>query len=334
MPEAGVVIVWIVVVGFTVILGMALLALANIIPMEPKYMRVLAPFLFVDLVGAGFYLFYNVVQPPSAQFRPNLVTDSSHLFDNTGRLLPRTYLTLGDDTVQTFNSQPVAFDMERGFEVSGSALLIRGQPGNYLLGTIDIDDLARVENSLLTTRTHLNLGLHYADCMDGTSCQQRRDTNQAITHLLSALAVENAPDVHEQAVVQLFHLKENIQTCSAFGRLAEELERHRPVPYRYLELGDIYLAIALYVDEIDPEDRTAARRLALKNLLRYLSLPQVAVGTDLFNRAIVQASQLVKILTFGRNHPVSSALQSVDRQQFSLASESIAETPVMCLTAG
>ena len=329
----GVAVGWIVVFGFAATLVLTLLALVKMVPMEPKYVGRLFAILLVELVGSAFYLFNDEFRPPSLQFQPNVATSDIHLFDNTGRLLPRIDLTLGDDTVQTFNSEPVAFDIEREFEVGDSALLIIGQPGDYQLGKIDIEDLARAENSLLTFRTHLNLGLHYAECVDGTSCQQRRDTDQAITHLLSVLAVENETSLHEQAVVQLFHLKESIQTCSAFSRLAEELERHRPVPYRYLEVGDIYLAMALYLDELDPEDRTAARRLALKNLLRFLSLPQVAVGTDLFNRALDQASQLATILTFGRDNPVSSVLQSVDRQRFALASESIFETPVRCVAA-
>ena len=91
--------------------------------------------------------------------------------------------------------------------------------------------------------------------------------------------------------------------------------------------------MALYLDEIDPEDRTTARWLALKNFLRFLSLPQVDVGTDPFTRANDQANQVATTLTFGRDHPVSSALQSVDRQQFALASESIDAMPLACVAS-
>ena len=322
---------WIVVFGFLATLVLTLLALIKVAPMEPKYVNRLFVVLVVELIGAAFYLFDTEFRQPDPFFEPALVTPDVHLFDNSGRPLPTTDLVFGEETVQTFNSSPIAFDTERKFEISDNSLLIIGQPGDYQLGTIDIEDLARAEDSILSFRTHLNLGLHYAECVDGEPCQQRRDAAQAITHLLAALETENDTGVHEQAVVQLFHLKERLQTCSAFVRLAEELERHRSVPYRYLEIGDIYLAMTLYLDEIDTEDRTAARRLALKSFLRFLSLPQVAVGTDLYDRAVDQASQVATILTLDGGHPVSSALQSVDRQQLVLASESIDEAPLACV---
>ena len=329
----GVAVGWIVVFGFAATLVLTLLALIKVVSMEPKYVNRLFALLVVELIGSAFYLFDLEFRLPNPQFQPNFVTADVYLFDNTGRPLPRTDLIFGDDTLHTFNSGPIAFDLEREFEISDNALLIKGQPGDYQLGTIDIQDLSRAEDSFMSFQAHLSLGLHYAECLDGTVCQQRRDARQAITHLFAALATENETDVHERAVLQLFHLKERLQTCSTFGQLAEELERHRPVPYRYLELGEIYFAMALYLDEIDPEDRTTARWLALKNFLRFLSLPQVDVGTDLFTRANDQANQVATTLTFGRDHPVSSALQSVDRQQFALASESIDAMPLACVAS-
>ena len=199
----------------------------------------------------------------------------------------------------------------------------------------------------MSFQTHLSLGLHYAECLDGTVCQQRRDARQAITHLFAALATENETDVpnQQQAEVTSGPSYSSFTSRNVYRRArpsaswprnsngTDPFERHRPVPYRYLELGDIYFAMALYLDEIDPEDRTAARWLALKKFLRFLSLPQVDVGTDPFTRANDQANQVATTLTFGRDHPVSSALQSVDRQQCALASESIDAMPLACVAS-
>ena len=126
----GVAVGWIVVFGFAATLVLTLLALIKVVSMEPKYVNRLFALLVVELIGSAFYLFDLEFRLPNPQLQPNFVTADVYLFDNTGRPLPRTDLILGDDTLHTFNSGPIAFDLEREFEISDNALLIKGQPGD------------------------------------------------------------------------------------------------------------------------------------------------------------------------------------------------------------
>lgn len=325
----GNVVGWIVVVGFAATLIITLLAMIKLIPMDPKYLSKLFVVLVVELIGSAFWLFNQEFRVPAPQFEPSLAMGELYLFDSTGTPLRETRLILGADTLRTFNSQPAAFEIERGFEVRDSELLIKGQGDDFQLGTIKLEDLSReAEDSLLSFETHLNLGLHYAECLDGPACRQRNDAARAIPHLFASLADDSQTDTHERAVVQLFHLKERLRTCQEFIKLAGQIGMHRPVPYRYIELGDLYQAMALNLNELNSESRSVARRLALKQFLRFLSVPQVDSASELFLRANDEAKSLATFL-FGNNSDVQITIDSSDKQEFARVADSI-EASLAC----
>ena len=327
----GIVVAWIVVVGFAATLVITLLALIRVVQMESQYLSRLFKLLILELIGAAFWLLSLALEPPGepprVSFDPNVTTaEDVHLFNGTGEPLQKTTLKLGDKTVRTFNDTSPAFEIAREFEVRDGELLIKGgQQNTYQLGKIDVRDLVESEESFLSFRSHLNLGLHYAECLDDGICQQRRDARRAVRHLFAALVDESESDTHEEATLQLFHLKNRLQTCQDFGRLVNEIDKHRTIPYRYNELGDTYYALALYVDDLEPMERRAARELALKHFLRYLSLPEVRSGTALFDRANAQATEVATFL-FDRAHETITALQSNEKRLLRIASDSLEST--------
>ena len=247
-----------------------------------------------------------------------------YLFDGTGEPLGETRLVLGDETERTFNTTDVVFDIPRDFEIEDDQLLIMSRRANHQLGRISVEELSREASAdLLSFQENLSLGIHYSECVDDT-CQQRRDPNRAVIHLLAALTTdEDRENDHESAARQLFYLQNELQTCEAFGTLTSEIEMHRPNPYRYTEMADSYLAMALYLRELSPDDRQAARELALQNMLWFLSWPQEE--TDLFRRVNMEAIEL-SVLLFGNKHPVTVALLSNNRQQLEEVRDDIRAT--------
>ena len=222
----GVFVGWIVVVGFAATLILTLLGLVKLVKMDPKYFSWLFRILIVEMIGAAFWLFELEFQQPMLSFDPAIPFEV-YLFDGTGEPLGETRLVLGDETERTFNTTDVVFDIPRDFEIEDDQLLIMSRRANHQLGRISVEELSREASAdLLSFQENLSLGIHYSECVDDT-CQQRRDPNRAVIHLLAALTTdEDRENDHESAARQLFYLQNELQTCEAFGTLTSEIEMH------------------------------------------------------------------------------------------------------------
>ena len=109
-----------------------------------------------------------------------------------------------------------------------------------------------------------------------------------------------------------------------YAAFLQSLKHH----FRYIELGDLYQAMALNLNELNSESRSVARRLALKQFLRFLSVPQVDSASELFLRANAEAKSLATFL-FGNNSDVRITIDSSDKQEFARVADSI-EASLAC----
>ena len=295
----GIIVGWIVVVGFGATILITLLALTGYLPLvKEKYLGKLFALVVVELVGAGFWLFDATFQPPEVTFQPQLPTEV-YVFGRDGEPVDRTELLLGDSTERTFNETKVTFDVPRKLELTpnGEALLVKSRRTDHQLGTIRINDLSQeIIDKATSIDRHLALGKYYAECLDFPKCKKRRDLSQAVFHLTWVLQSDQSNFTQQKsATVKLFHLQRDLHSCETFLLLVDKIKKYRPKENRYPEIGDVYQTMCSSAHLNFGQCKTVYRQ-SLKYLLRFLSLHSVNPGTDLFERVVKQAADLAQYL--------------------------------------
>ena len=298
----GMIVGWIVVVGFGATILITLLALIGYLPLvKEKYLGKLFALVVVELVGAGFWLFdatFQPPEPPELVFQPSLPAEV-YLFDRDGEAVPRTKLKLGEATNRTFNETKVRFDVPRKLELAptGDALLVKSRRTDQQLGTISFNDLSdEMIDKATPIDRHLALGQYYAECLDFPKCKQRRDPFKAVSRLTWVLRSEQSNfSQQESAAIRLFHLKDYFTSCETFQLLANKLKQYHREDNRYAEIGDVYQSMDKVI-ELNSVQRRAVHLQALKYLLRFLGLRSVNPGTDSFKRVFHQTMDLAQHL--------------------------------------
>jgi len=299
----GIIVGWIVVLGFAATIVITLLALIGYLPeVKEKYLSRLFVLVVVELAGAGFWLFNQTVQPPEPpelMFQPPIPAEV-YLFGHDGEPVPRTELKLGDVTKQIFNdSSKVTFDAPRNLKLAsnGDHLLVKSQRDDHQLGKIKVDDLSQeIIDRATSIDRHLALGKYYAQCLDSQKCTERRDVSQAIFHLRRVLQSKQSKSAQQKSAVKsLFFLKHHMDGCEAFLFLVNKIKEHRPRNNLHAEIGDVYQTMCRSA-HLNSSQCKATDLQALKSLLRFMSLRDVNPGTDLFNQVVGQASDLAQYL--------------------------------------
>ncbi|MDE0406075.1 MAG: hypothetical protein OXI53_12285 [Nitrospira sp.] len=306
----GLIVGWIVVLGFAATILITLLALVGRLPeVKEKYLGKLFTLVVVELVGAGFWLFNQTIQPPEppeVAFQPPLPAEV-YVFGRDGEPVPRTAMKLGDVQERTFNDTPqITFDAPRKLELAsnGEHLLIKSQRADHQLGTIRVDHLSdEIIEKVTSIDRHVALGQYYAECLDFPTCKTRKNPTQAIFHLTWVLRAEQANPIQQKsAAISLFHLQHDVYSCETFLLLVDKIKQYRPRVNRYAEIGDVYQTMCKSSHLTFGECKIIYLQ-SLKYLLRFLSLPSVNAGTDLFERVIRQSFDLAHHLTWANFEP-------------------------------
>ena len=301
----GLIVGWIVVLGFAATIVITLLALIGYLPqVKEKYLGRLFVLVVVELASAGFWLFNQTFQPPEPPelvFQPSLPAEV-YVFGRDGEPVPRTDLKLGDVQERTFNTTPqITFDAPRKLELAsnGDHLLVKSQRADHQLGTIRVDHLSdEIIEKVTSIDRHLALGHYYAECLDFPTCKKRKNPTQAIFHLTWVLRSEQANPVQQKsAAISLFHLQHDVHSCETFLLLVDKIKKYRPRVNRYAEIGDVYQTMCKSSHLTFGECKIIYLQ-SLKYLLRFLSLPSVNAGTNLFERVIRQSFDLAHHLTW------------------------------------
>ena len=298
----GIIVGWVVVLGFAATIVITLLALIGYLPqVKEKYLGRLFVLVVVELAGAGFWLFNQTFQPPAPPelaFQPPLPAEV-YVFSRDGEPVQRTELMLGDITERTFNDTEVTFDVSRKLELTpnGDSLWVKSQRADHQLGTIKINDLSqKIINRVTSIDRHLALGNYYAECLDFPGCTERRNAPQAIFHLILVLVSDQSDFTQQRsATLKLFYLQRYIRSCETFQLLVKKFKEYRREDNRYAEIGDIYEQMGQAFD-LKSEQRKEVFLQSLKYLLRFLSLRSVNPGTDLFKQVVSQATDLAQYL--------------------------------------
>ncbi|WP_419937398.1 hypothetical protein [Candidatus Palauibacter sp.] len=273
---------WVVVVGFVLTMIVTILALVGILNVRETYLKRLFAVLVVEMVGAGFFLFYQSFgRELDAGFDPE-PSSEVYLFDRLGEPFESVLLT-GEDTVKAFPGidRDALRDVVRSIDVDGDNLVIRSREG-VLLGRVP-EAADAIGTAFFTPEQLLALGLHYAECAvrEEGACVSRRSAPQAVDYLLKAIAAGAETSVQESAATQLVFLLGYINQCSDFRQLADAITRTRMPPRRYHELGEIYLASSRSLGvEGDSDRRLEARKAALKYYLAYLTELDPTAASD------------------------------------------------------
>ena len=61
---AGTVVIWVIIIGFAATVLVTILNIRGTVRIESKTLTFLRGIVVAELVGAGFYLFYQIVAPP------------------------------------------------------------------------------------------------------------------------------------------------------------------------------------------------------------------------------------------------------------------------------
>lgn len=307
----GIVVGWIVVIGFAATILITLLALIGYLPqVKEKYLGRLFLLVVVELASAGFWLFNQTFQPPpppELMFQPPLPAEV-YLFGHDGEPVPRTELKLDDGTElklgdvpeRIFNDIPtVTFDVPRALELAsnGDHLLVKSRRDEHQLGTINVNGLSQeIIDRVTSIDRHLALGKYYAECLDFPECTERRNASQAIFHLTRVLQSEQSKSTQQKSAVNsLFYLRHHLHRCETFLLLVDKIKQYRPLNNRYAEIGDVYETMCRSA-LLNFGQCEAVYRQALKSLLQFMSLRSVNPGTDLFNRVVSQAAGLAHYL--------------------------------------
>lgn len=296
MDQAQAVVSWGIAIGFLLTMIVTLMGLVGILKISETYLKRLFVVLVVELIGAGFYMFYQQFDGPPPEFAPEPST-KVYLFDLQGEPFESTLLQ-GEDTLMSFPgiARDALRDVTRSVEVEGADLVIRSSSGVRLGRVRNARD--SISTALLTSEQLLGLGHYYAECRESgqVPCESRRSGSQAVSYLLGAVSAGVDTPVQEAAAVELFYLLDYMNRCDEFGRLADAISSSRRPPKRYHELAETYLAFSRSaVADAHPGQRREARKGALKYYLSYLAFFGERAVADTIG-ATVNARQRVREL--------------------------------------
>ena len=283
----GQVMGWIVVGGFAITLIVTILGMIQVVSIQKRYLNRLFALMIVELISAGFFLFYKEFNPPELVFDPPLQRPV-YLFGNDGEPLKKTVLRLGEDEARVFDEirKDELKDVVRKVELDmdNNALRFQTQDGTNL-GFVE--NASALGDSLLPFEETFQLGMRYAECQTPGEqpCQNRRDSRQAVTYLLRALQVDDDTDKREDAVKQLFFLLGSLRGCEEFQQMATGVKKFRTPPHQYHELAETYLKFSQRV-EAGTIEKLEAQKGSLKYYLAYLS----AMGNKEFDD-LIESSQ-------------------------------------------
>ena len=295
---------WTVAIGFPVTFVLAVLGLVKKKFIPAPYVKALFGAVILELITAAFWLLQEDFK---VAFEPRIEGQNIVLFSADGEPLPKTDLKLGDDVVKTFNGNlENGFDVERELKNEQGAIQVLVKNQDFTLGKIKPQNLSsRVTNSILSPEQHFDLGAYYSQFTGEP--RARRDPLRAINHLRAVLMAEEHRSDHSSAAQQLFHLKESLQSCQDFELLAHATEKHTLPPNRFKEMGDIYLAMSLYLRSFDPESRKAAKGFALWNFVFFLTLPDAREGSPPHSQARRRIQEIAVV--FREGHSVRVAIE-------------------------
>lgn len=255
---------WIVVSLFVVIFVVTLLGLTGRISIPPLYLKILFTKVVVGIVGALFFLFYQL-------FGLEFVPQKVYPFDSRGeptslevRMQLLEYPVKKFDALSTEEYKPV----QRSARVEKNKLYVTTKDGHYYLGYVDAPK-QELSRQLMDTRTALALGLHLSEKENG----QRRDPDQAATYLLQALTTEeeSSDNVKRRAVIGLHYLLQYLDV-NEFRFLISKINQYREGHNRDVELGDTYMVYA----RKERQNTQEKYKAALRYYLRFLSSPASA----------------------------------------------------------
>ena len=304
MNELGFAIGWIAVVGFGLTIAITLAGLVGLVSIQEHYMRWLFKLVIVELVGMILLSLPKIIAPPEVIFDPPLPPDV-YLLDRNASPLTSTDLILGTAVKRSFNKQKnVTLNGSLEFTVNNSDILVKEETTEHTFqfGSINLNKFSRDDiDKIIPVGSHLSLGIHYAQYIpctaysDSMDCPKRRNIPLAISHLTSVLeSDESNSNYHALATSTLFHLKDQLGSCGQFALLAQSINRHRPVPVKFAELGDLYFAMILYSSDLNFDAMEVTSRLAIKNLTRFLNSPLANPNTELFERVSDQLTALIR----------------------------------------
>ena len=243
---------------------------------------------------------------------------------------------MGTEVQRSFNEQKtVILDGSLEFAIENSDILVKKETTEhkFQFGSIDLSKFNQDDiDKIIPVESHLSLGMHYAEYVpctapsDSIDCPKRRNIPLAISHLISVLeSDESNSNYHASATLTLFHLKDQLGSCEKFFLLAQGINRHRPVPVKFAELGDLYFAMILYSSDLNIDAINATGRLAIKNLTRFLNSPSTSRGTDLFERSSNQLAELIRRFV-NPSSPLIADLKSDNFQAVAGLSDGISDT--------
>ena len=292
----GEVIGWIVVAGFGITLIATLLGIMGLLKIEKTYLGKLFILMVVEVISAGFFLFYQEFDPPQLVFDPP-IPEEVYLFDRFGEPVRGSVLRLGDEEKRAFPkiSEDALKDVSREVEFKDDDLRFRSKAGTYLGSAQNASSV--LGNALLTFEQAFQLGRHYAECE--TPREQpcdRRDSRLGVTYLLRAIEAEDEDtDKKEGAVKQLFFLLGDLRRCQEFQKLATGINQLRDPPQQYHELAETYLKFSQRTGA-GANEKLEARKAAFKYYLAYLSAIRRPETNDLVQPSRDLAIELLAMI--------------------------------------
>ena len=335
MNQFALVIGWIAVAGFGLTVAITLAGLVGLVSIQEHYMRRLFKLVIVELVGVMLLSLPRIIAPTEVEFKPPLPQDV-YLLDGNARPLTSTDLVMDTAVQRSFNEEKnVKLDGVLEFAIENSDIFVRKETTehNFQFGSIDLSEFSQDDiDKIVPVESHLSLGMHYAENVpctapsDSIDCPKRRNIPLAISHLTSVLeSDESNSNSHAVATLTLFHLKDQLGICEEFSLLAQGINRHRPVPVKFAELGDLYFAMILYSSDLRTDTMNTAGRLAIKNLTRFLTSPLTSRSSDLFERSSKQLAELIRRFV-NPSSPLIADLESDDFQSVARLSDGIPDT--------
>jgi hypothetical protein len=263
---------WIIVVGFGITFVITLLGLIRIngrsvIEIQERYMKILFSKLILEIIAAGFFIFYQGGTPT---LKPQIDPTDVYVFDKHGEPLQDLEIVVGGMTPIKFERMPdTAFKtIRRAVEISGDTIYVTNESMTTYLGYVE--NAATKLQDLLTAEHALQLGLHLSEFKDKQQ-KIRRDAPNAVKYLKLALTsgIKNS-DAREGAVQQLYHLTNFFENENDF-RFLIKMYKFRKGNIKYRELGDLNFVAAERI-EFSKNIRNEFRKASLKDYLRYLKI--------------------------------------------------------------
>lgn len=258
------VIGWMVVTLFGLTAIVTLLSLIGKLQIDPGYQKKLFNSLILEIVAAGFFLFYEAY---SQSHEIETVPAEFYAFSLQGEPISLRLSTAGaGDTLKLIPRPPAdAFrDRKRVARIENGNLIITTADSAVALGYVENarDSLSFL---LMPAKTALYLGMYLSEYEDG----ERRKPYEAVKYLFHVLNLPDATDETKSlAVNKLQLLLSYITRSQDFDMLVEHIKKYRTQDYlRYYEVAQTYLRYGKLSIELQPKQH----RRALEYYLRYLT---------------------------------------------------------------